>query len=106
MRNLFGINFEEQRNESQVRHSLTAYNFYPPKKGELFMANEGKGQGNMGQQRQQGQQAPARNPQSDQSTREKTGGHERKGTQYESDVERNRQDKGNKKGGQNEQARR
>jgi len=52
------------------------------------------------------QQAPGRNPQDDQSGREKTGGHERKGSQFESDVERNRQDKGYKEGGQNEKTRR
>ncbi len=35
-----------------------------------------------------------------------TGGHERKGSQYESDIQRNRQDKGFKKGTQNEDMRR
>ena len=66
---------------------------------------------NLGQQRgigekQQGQQSPSRNPQREQGASEKTGGHERKGTQYESDIERNRQDKGFKKGAQNEEMRR
>jgi hypothetical protein len=68
---------------------------------------------NLGQQRgmhedQQGRshQSPGRNPQDDQSAHEKTGGHERKGSQFESDIERNRQDKGFKEGGQNEQTRR
>ena len=44
------------------------------------------------------QQAPGPNPQGDQSASQKKGGHERKGTQFESDVERNRQDPGYKRG--------
>ena len=56
-------------------------------------------QGGIGESQQGGQKAPGRNPQGDQSAREKTGGHERKGSQYESDIERNRQDKGFKEDG-------
>jgi len=55
------------------------------------------------QQGDRGQHAPGRNPQQeDRSAREMTGGHERKGSQYESEIERNRQDKGFKKGTRNE----
>ena len=58
-------------------------------------------QGGIGES-QRGQQAPSRNPQREQGASEKTGGHERKGSQFESDIERNRQDKGFKKDAQNE----
>ena len=61
-------------------------------------------QGGIGEKQEGGgQQAPGRNPQGDQLTQEKSGGHERKGSQYESDIERNRQDKGFKEGGRKEE---
>jgi hypothetical protein len=64
-----------------------------------------------------GQQAPGRHPQDDRSMEgQQRAGHkgnqgqafnpDKKGTQYESDIERNRQDKGFKEGGQNEETRR
>jgi len=67
--------------------------------------NQGQ-QGDMGHGQQRGSQTPGRNPQDEQSAREKSGGHDRKGSQFESDVERNRQDPGFKEGGQNEETRR
>jgi hypothetical protein len=75
-------------------------------KGGIIMADQKPK--NLGQQGGIGEsqhQAPGRNPQREQGAREKTGGHERKGMQYESDIERNRQDKGFKQGAQKDMRR-